>query len=125
MDSITLGYLRLLLLVTDGIGIVASYQIAQYYNSGVRWAKFYKNLLRGQWTELESPLGSQSAIRPLYLFWIVLTGVFLFLTVSDILVIQGFPQSWATLPIVRGLVFRLPITIVELWLIHIHHVRRR
>jgi hypothetical protein len=55
MDPETIGYLQLVLLVTDGIGIVASYQIAQYYNSGVKWTKFYKELLlHGRWTRCKS-----------------------------------------------------------------------
>jgi membrane-associated HD superfamily phosphohydrolase len=95
-----LSLLRLLLLVTDGVGIFASYTVAQYYR----------------------PRKDEAAVLLLYVFFYALTVVFVALTISDVLVIARVPQTWATLPIVRGLIFRFPLAIIELWMIHRQHV---
>lgn len=94
-----LPLLQAFMLVTDGVGIFASYTIAQYYRSG------------------SEDLG----IYLLYMFFIILFLVFIALSVSDAMVIMKFSNTWATIPIVRGLVFRAPLTFIELWIIHKQH----
>jgi hypothetical protein len=99
MNEIALTGLQLFLLATDAVGIFASIMIAQYY-----------------WTENKT-----SPVYLLYVFFTVLTLVFVALTISDTMVILRAPQSWATMPIVRGLVFRAPLTALELWIISRQH----
>ncbi len=101
LDQVPLIVLQMLMLVTDGVGIFASFTVSQYYKLGK----------------------ADDAVGILHYFFLVTTIVFICLTISDALVIARAPTSWATLPIVRGLAFRLPITVVELWMIHKQHVR--
>lgn len=90
----TLQALQLILLVCDGIGIVASWVIAEFY----RKASGDKHIF---W---------------LWLFFMCTAVIFLTLTVSDIIVIAKLNVPWAALPIVRGLGFRVPFVIMELLL---------
>ena len=102
MEPTTLLVLQLLLLATDGVGAFASFTIAQYY---------------------KPKKTGEDAIWQLHVYFWMMTIVFAGLVVSDALVIAKWPPSWATLPIVRGLIFRLPISLVGLWMIHKQHVR--
>lgn len=102
-ESILLPFLRMLMLVTDGVGIFAMYTVAQYYRP--------------------KPFSWATPVVILYVFFYVMTVVFVALTISDLLVILKVSAYWATLPIVRGLTFRLPITIAALWMIHRQHGR--
>jgi hypothetical protein len=89
------------MLLTDGVGIFASFTIAQYYRTARK----------------------DTAIFLLYVFFWVLCVVFVVLSISDTLVIMHMNQTWATLPIIRGLAFRGPLTLVELWMIHRQHAK--
>lgn len=99
MNEAILPFLQGIMLLTDGVGIFASYTIAQYY----RAARY------------------DDAIFLLYCFFTVLMFVFVALSISDMMVIMRFNQTWATLPIIRGLTFRAPLTLLELWIIHKQH----
>ena len=101
MTDSALVFLQILMLVTDGTGIFASFTVAQYYRLGKK----------------------DEAVSIIYYFFLVITLVFVYLTISDAMVIAQAPLNWAMLPIVRGLGARLPITIAELWMIHKQHVR--
>ena len=90
-----LEVLQLIMLVTDGFGILASWMLAIYYRAG----------------------RTRYRIFSLYVFFVTVCVIFVALTVSDVLVIVGYSQTWATLPIVRGLAFRLPLTAIECWLL--------
>lgn len=102
-ETFVLPFLRALMLITDGAGIFISFTLARYYKPAL-W-------------------GRGSPVFLIHVFFAVLTVVFVALTISDALVIMGAPQSWATLPIVRGLTFRLPLIIVGCWMIHRQHAR--
>lgn len=116
-ESNALAFFQAVLLVTDGVGIFASYTIAQYYKpNGWRFGSFWR-YVKGK--EFRYP------ITLLYLFFYLLAVVFVALSVSDVLVIIKAPQSWATLPIIRGLAFRFPITMFQLWMIHRQHARQK
>jgi len=96
----TLTLLQGFMLVTDGCGILASWMLAMYYRGA----------------------SSKYRIFTLYTFFLVLFVIFIALTISDAMVITKVHAGWATLPIVRGLMFRLmfrlPLAVAEFWMLH-------
>lgn len=110
------------MLVTDGIGIFASYTIAQYYKPARwTWSGFAKHTLNAP-PNVALQYLFDAPIVLIFLFFYVLSVVFAALAISDLLVISQI-SAWATLPIVRGLAFRGPLTLIELWIIKKQHVR--
>jgi len=91
------------LLVSDGILAIMSTMIAIYW-----WQ-----------TDRAYPRIFSSIV-----FYTTLSVVAICLTISDIIVIGGI-QSWASLPIVRGLVFRLPLAIVTAWMVFRMYIFKR
>lgn len=107
MSGPLLTVLQLLMLGVDGTGIFVCYALAQYYcgNMAIKDLRRIKGLF------------------VLYVYFMVAFIVFIALFISDAMVIAKVPQNWATLPIVRGLTFRLPLTLVGLWVIRKHYTR--
>ena len=89
------------MLATDGAGIFAAFTVAQHYQDHE----------------------GKVAVYIIYWFFLILTAVFVALTISDTLVIFRMPPEWATLPIIRGLAFRVPLTVYALYMIHKQHGR--
>lgn len=101
----TITFLQWALLLVDGAGIFASYDIMRFYRRGKH----------------------HHAVFAIYGFYFVLFWVFLALAFSDLCVVMKWPIWWATLPIIRGHVFRTPVVIALLWMIHkqSHHAPAR
>jgi len=91
MTSEQIGVLQLVLLVFDGMCIIGAFNVALYYR--------------------------RKALSPFVYFW-VLSCIFLYRTFSDVCVILRLPIWWATLPIIRGLVFIVPHALLILWMLY-------
>lgn len=96
------------MLIVDGAGIVAAYILACYYKPPY---------------VLTQPMARKTGIYLVFVLSCVMCAMFIALTISDTLVIMGVPQTWATLPIVRGHVGRVPLVATMLWMIYKQHVR--
>lgn len=83
------------MLFTDGVLVLASWMIASYWKKGSGYSRIYS----------------------LFIFFTVMTWVSLALAISDTFVIHRISVWWATLPIIRGLTFRLPLALVEIWIL--------
>lgn len=90
-----LEFFQGMMIFVDTVGIFASVMLANYWKRGKK----------------------QPRIFSLYVLFVVLTWVFIALTISDVLVITKVSAWYATLPIVRGLTFRLPLALVEIWML--------
>lgn len=99
--------LQALMLVADGIGIMASYTLSKYYRERI--------------------ISKRSILYVYRMFFMSVAGLFVLLTISDLMVIylllieesrdKYWWIAWITVPNVRGLTFRLPFTVLELWMI--------
>lgn len=103
MDQDTLTFLQWALLLVDGAGIFASFDRMMFYRIGRK----------------------KQGVFEIYVFFFVTFCVFMTRAFSDLCVIQKWPLWWATLPIIRGIGFQLPIVVTLLWMIdrqhHDHH----
>lgn len=100
MPFVALDFFKVLMLCTDMLGLLASILLTNYWRGYGR---------------------GEPRIFEIYVWCLVHVGQFVVLSVSDFIVVFQFDVWWATLPIVRGLTGRLPITLTELWiLLRIH-----
>jgi len=92
----SLDFLRYLLLFCDGMAMVGASERAWFY----RDIRFNIGMYR------------------IYVFFVILATVYVVTTFSDLCVVAGWPIWWVRTPIVRGLVLRVPIALVLVWMMN-------
>ena len=96
MTDFIIDLLQMAVMLTDGFGILASWMLAMYFRAE----------------------RTRYSIFTLYVFFLMMMIMFVVFTVSDVMIITGELNVWTEHPIMRGLVFRLLLTLSEFWLLH-------